>query len=80
MEATTITVSLPTNVLRDVERIAQERNISIDKLVTEMLAQLVRTDAEYEAAKADYFAILAQDIHAGNYGKGLGPRDDLHER
>jgi hypothetical protein len=80
MDATTITVSLPTDVLRDVERIARERKVSLDTLAAEVFSQLVRSESEYAAAKADYLAILAQNIYAGNNGKPLGPRDELYER
>jgi cytosine/adenosine deaminase-related metal-dependent hydrolase len=80
VDATSITVSLPTELLRDVERIARERNLSLDTLMAETLTNLIEFEQEYAAAKADYLSILAQDIFAGNDGKPLGPRDDLYKR
>jgi hypothetical protein len=80
VDATTITVSLPTEIVRDVERIARKREISIDILMAEMLSQLIQFEEEYAAAKADHLSILARNIFAGNDGKSLGPRDDLYKR
>ncbi len=80
MDATTVTVSLPTDVLRDVERIAHERKVSLDTLMAETLAQLVQFETEYAAAKADHLALLAQGFDLGTNGMRLGSRDDLHER
>ncbi len=80
MDATTITLSLPTDIVRDVERIAHERNISIDRLMAELLSQLVQLDAEYTAAKEDHLSILAKNFNLGTNGKQSWSRDDLHER
>ena len=80
MEATTITVSLPTEIVRDAERIAHARNVSLDTLLAETLANLVELEQKYADAKADYLSILAKDIFAGNSGTPLGPRDDLYKR
>ena len=80
MDATTITLSLPTDIVQDVERIAHERNISIDRLMSEILSQLVQYEAEYAAAKADHISILVQNFNLGTNGKQSWSRDDLHER
>jgi hypothetical protein len=80
MDATSITVSLPTELLRDAEQIAQERKVSLDTLMAETLTRLIEAEKEYAAAKADYFAILEQELDSGSYGQQIGSRDDLHER
>jgi hypothetical protein len=80
MDATTITVSLPTDLLREAERIASERNVPLDKLMAETLTKLVEFESKYADAKANHLAILDQSFDLGTNGKRLGPRDDLHER
>lgn len=80
MDATTITVSLPTDVLGSLEQIAHERKVSVDTLVIETLANLIEDKSGYAVAKAEHLAILAQEFDLGTNGKQLGPRDDLHER
>lgn len=80
MDATTVTLSLPTELVHNLEQIAAERQVPLDTLVAEALAQLVQSDEDYEAAKADYFSIIAKNINAGNDGKPLGPRDELYKR
>jgi len=78
--STVIQVSLPAALAEYVERLAQERNVSVDALMADMLVKLVRWEEEYKAAKEDYFSILAQDIFAGNNSQPLESRDELHER
>ena len=80
MDATTITVSLPNDVLRSAERIASERNVSVDALVTEMLSQFVQSEDEYAAAREDHLSIMSQGFDLGTHGKPPWTRDDLHER
>lgn len=80
MEATTITISLPNDVLRNAERIARERNVSVDALVTEMLSQFVQSEDEYATAREDHLSIMSQGFDLGTNGKSSWTRDDLHER
>ena len=80
MEITTIEVSLPTEMLHNVERIASKRNISLDKLLEEMLSQLIQHDESYAAARSDHLSIMAEGYDLGTHGKPTWTRDDLHER
>jgi hypothetical protein len=66
--------------VRDAERIARKRQVSLDTLVAERLAQFVRSEDEYAAAREDHLAILSQDINLGTHGKRTWSRDDLNER
>jgi hypothetical protein len=82
MDSTTLTISLPTNLVRKVERIAHERDISLDALLVEMLARLVygNSNEQHAAAKADHLAMLAQGFDVGTGNKPSWSCNDLRKR
>jgi predicted transcriptional regulator len=79
METTTVTVSLPTEIVRQVEKIAQDRHVSVETLMAETLQHLIQFEADYAAARVDSLAIMAKGFNLGTRGSPLGSRDDLHE-
>jgi predicted transcriptional regulator len=75
-----ITLSLPAHVLRQLKRIAAQRQTSVSQLATQALADLAAREAGYAQAHARYLAWLAQAPDLGTQGHLLGPRAALHER
>ena len=74
-----ITLSLPEEVLREAERIAAQRNISVARLLTEKLEGMAAREDNYRQARARHLAALEQAADLGTYGQVTWSRDSLHE-
>jgi len=75
-----VTLSLPVQVLRQLKRIAAQRQTSISQLVTQTLEELAEREAGYTSARARHLAWLNQAPDLGTQGALLVTRDALHER
>ena len=65
--------------LRNERARAAERGTSVSGLLATELEKFVRTDEDYQRAKAKALALLASPpFRLG--GKGIGNREALHER
>ena len=80
METTTVTVSLPTEIVQQVEKIAQNRQVSVEILMAETLQHLIQFEADYTAARADSLAMMTKGFDLGTRGLLSGSRDELHQR
>jgi hypothetical protein len=80
METQTITLSLPRNILRQVEFIAASRNISVDSLLMQALEQIVQEEDAYSQARQSHLRWLDQGANLGTGGQLIIKRDEIHER
>ena len=75
-----VTLSLPIQVLRQLKRIAAQRQTSVSQLVSQTLAELAAREGGYMRARDRHLAWLEQAPDLGTEGKILGSREALHER
>jgi len=80
METQNITLTLPLAVLRQIKVIAAKRQISVSRLLTEELSNLIAREKGYARARARHLALLAQAPDLGTRGKVTVKREALHER
>ncbi len=80
METQNITLTLPLAVSRQIKVIAAKRQISVSRLLTEELANLIAREKGYARARARHLATLAHAPDLGTRGKVAVKREALHER
>jgi len=72
-----ITVSIDKVLMQKARVLAAKRSISISRLLSEELAEIIARQENYERARDDAFAKLKVGYHLG--GRPAS-RDELHER
>jgi hypothetical protein len=75
-----VTLSLPVQVLRQLKRIAAQRQTSVSQLVSQALEELAARESGYSQARDRHLAWLEQAPDLGTRGVSLVTRDALHER
>lgn len=75
-----VTLSLPVHVLRQLKRIAAQRQTSISQLATQALEELAAREAGYAQAQARHLAWLERAPDLGAQGQAPATRENLHER
>ena len=75
-----ITLSLPTDLLRRIKRIAADRETSVSSLLSEALTQLAVADRRYSAARKRSIAAMQSSRSLGTGGRAMWTREELHER
>lgn len=75
-----VTLSLPVHVLRQLKRLAAQRQTSLSQLATQALEELAAREAGYAQAQIRHLAALEHAPDLGTQGRLLGHRDTLHER
>lgn len=75
-----ITLSVPRALLKQVKRVAADRDTSVSALMTEALGRLAEEDRRYAAAKKRALAALRTARSLGTNGRRTWSRDSLHER
>jgi len=75
-----VTLSLPTQVLRQLKRIAERRQTSISRLATEALEELAAREDAYAQARDEHLAWLEHGADLGTNGQITWSRESLHER
>jgi hypothetical protein len=80
MPTKNITLSIPEDLVRRARVFAAERDTSVSALVTELLAQLVGDDFDYDAAWAAEEALMETGIPGMRVGTIDWTRDEVHER
>ncbi len=75
-----ITISLRRDLLKQVKRIAVDRDTSVSSLMTETLTKLADDDRRYSAARKRALAALRSPRSLGTGGRPTWTRDELHER
>ena len=80
MEKTNVTLSLPKDLLRKAKFLAVKRNMSVSRLMTEALQDMVRKESEYEHARRRQLAWMETGFSMGTKGQSTWTREELHER
>jgi ribbon-helix-helix CopG family protein len=75
-----ITLSLPRKLLKQVKRVAADRDTSVSALMTEALGRLADEDRRYSAARKRALTALRSTRSLGTQGRRTWSRDELHER
>ena len=75
-----VTLSLPRKLLKQVKRVAADRDTSVSALMTAALARLADEDRRYSTARKNALAALRAPRSLGTGGRRSWSRDDLHER
>ena len=75
-----VKLSLSIQLLRQLERIAAQRRISVSRLVYQALEEFVTREGGYSRARDGHLAWLEQAADLGTGGVPGEPRDGLHER
>ena len=75
-----ITLALPRDLLRQVKRLAADRETSVSALMADALARLANENRRYETALRRGLAALKSAKSLGTGGRRTWTRDDLHER
>lgn len=79
-ETQNVTLSLPRNLIKQVKRVAVERDTSISALLTEALARIADEDRRYSSARKHALAAMKSARSLGTGGRRTWTRDELHER
>ncbi len=75
-----VTLALPRSVLRRAKVIAAHRRVSLSRLLTEALDDLVKRETGYAQARQRQRARLAQGFDLGTRGRPAASREALHDR
>jgi len=75
-----ITLAVPRELLRQVKRLAADRETSVSALMTDALARLASEDRRYAAARRRGLAALGAARSLGTGGRRSWTREDLHGR
>jgi predicted transcriptional regulator len=73
-----ITVQLDHETIRRAKVIAAQRGTSVSQMLADTIAERVREEDRYEAARSRAVALLRRGLHLG--GKLRATREELHER
>jgi hypothetical protein len=73
-----VTITLHEEVARWARIEAAKRDTSVSRLVGEMLAEKMASEASYEAARERFFAVQPRLLGAS--GQKLPKREELHDR
>ena len=80
MQSQNVTLSLPKDVLRRAKLIAVERQVSLSRLLTRLIEDLVRSEQRYDRSRRHHLAILERGYDLGTGGRVRVKREELHER
>lgn len=80
MQTQNVTLSLPKETLRQAKLVAVQRQISLSRLLTLLIEDLVSSEQRYERSRRRHMAILERGFDLGTDGRIRVTRDELHER
>jgi len=80
MDTQNVTLSIPKEVLRKAKTIALQKRVSLSRLLTHALEDLVAYEADYQNAQTRHKTILEQGYDLGTNGDIPWSREDLHAR
>ena len=80
VETQNITLTLPRKLLKQIKRLAADRDTSISALMIQALSSLADEDRRYSAARKRALGALTQERSLGTNGTVNWSRDKLHER
>lgn len=73
-----ITLNLEKEIIKKGKVIAARKDVSISRMLSDLLKSVVESDQCYEAAKKSALQSLKKGVHLG--GRITWKREDLHER
>jgi hypothetical protein len=79
-ERQNVTLSMPRDLLREAKIVAAQRGTSLSALMVAGLKRAVRDEERFEQAGRRIKRRLRRGFDLRTQGRGLPPRDDLHER
>jgi len=80
METRNIILSLPEELLQEVEVLAARRRTSVSALLAGMLREMVELESGYALARRREMEALELGLDLGTGGEIRWNRDELHER
>ena len=80
VETRNITLSLPEELLQEVEVLAARRRTSVSGLLAGMLREMVERETGYTFARRREMEALERGLDLGTGGEVSWNRDELHER
>lgn len=80
MQRQNITLSIPKDILQKAKIVAIQREISLSKLLSDALAEIVAKEDDYELAKQRQMQRLNHPYNFGIKGKITWSREELYER
>jgi hypothetical protein len=75
-----VTLNLPRRLLRQIKRLAANRDTSVSALMTKALERLAEDDRRYAAARRRALAAMKAARSLGTHGNRTWTRGDLHGR
>ena len=75
-----VTLAIPKDILLKAKILAVRRNTSLSGLLSDTLAELVRSDESYEQARQRNRLLLKNGLDLGTQGNLSIKREELHER
>lgn len=75
-----ITLSLPRALLKQIKRLAADRDTSVSALMTQALRRVAEEDRRYAAAQKRLVQAMRSARSLGTNGRPTWTRDELHER
>lgn len=80
MERSNVTVSLPTDLLREARHLAVDQGVSLSGLLARLLQECVEERRRYQEARDRQLQLLEKGLPLGIGDRILWTRDELHER
>jgi metal-responsive CopG/Arc/MetJ family transcriptional regulator len=80
MEHQNVTVSLPSDLLREVRHMAVDEGVSLSRFVALLLEQEVEARQQFRSARERQMSLLRQGLPLGTRGSVDWDRAELHER
>jgi metal-responsive CopG/Arc/MetJ family transcriptional regulator len=80
MDRQDVILSLQADLLRDIERMATERGVSLSRFITFVLETAVEEQQRYQAARERQLALMEAGLPLGTHGHIIWTREELHER
>lgn len=75
-----VTLSLPEETLRLARHLAVEKGVSLSRLLSDYLEEVVLRDERYHEARKTALARMTRGVRMGVGSKPTWSREDLHER
>lgn len=80
LENQNVTLSLSRQTLRKAKRVALDRGMSLSRLLSGLIEDLVAAEDRYRQAQESHLRLLDRALELGTQGRRLASREELHER
>lgn len=80
MKTQNVTLCVPKATLHQAKLIAVQQQISLSRLLTGLIEELVRSERRYEGSRRRHLAVLERGYSLGTRGQASASREELHER